>query len=100
MVDSACQLPTICTPIGMPSWLVPNRLDTPGKPVTLDGAVADMIPMMFTVWPLPLDPMIEQGKGSMGAFPWQLLMRYAFRISFLNHLKNHLFDSTPIGSLQ
>jgi TetR/AcrR family transcriptional regulator, transcriptional repressor for nem operon len=39
-VDSASQLPTSCTLIGSPSLLVPNRIDRPGKPVTLSGTVA------------------------------------------------------------
>jgi hypothetical protein len=34
-VDSANQEETICTPIGRPSWLVPNRIDRAGMPVRL-----------------------------------------------------------------
>src|ERR1700721_2376153 len=26
-------------------------METPGRPVTLNGVVADMMPMTFTVWP-------------------------------------------------
>ena len=40
MVDSASQLDTSCTLSGSPSWLVPNRIDKPGSPVTFSGTVA------------------------------------------------------------
>jgi hypothetical protein len=30
-----------CTPIGSPPWLVPNLIDKPGSPVTLNGAAAE-----------------------------------------------------------
>lgn len=46
------------------------------------------------VWPiensgvLPLESMIEQGNASMWTFPWRLLVRYAFKISFSIILKS------------
>ena len=40
MVDSASQLPTIWTLIGIPSLPVPNLIEMPGSPVTLSGTVA------------------------------------------------------------
>ena len=39
MVDSACQLDTNCTLIGMPSALVPNLIVRPGSPVMFKGTV-------------------------------------------------------------
>ena len=38
-VTSASQVDTSCTPIGMPSRLLPNRIDMPGKPVRFSGTV-------------------------------------------------------------
>jgi hypothetical protein len=77
-VDSACQQPTIWTPIGIPSWLVPNRMETPGKPVTLNGVVA--IPMTFTVWPLISNsacPCLKDGVGNTGVSKISYFRKYS-----------------------
>jgi hypothetical protein len=39
LVDSACQLPVICTFIGNLSLLVPNRIARPSRRAMLSGAV-------------------------------------------------------------
>jgi len=79
-VDSACQLPTIWTPIGIPSWLVPNRMETPGRPVTVRGMVADMMPMAFTVWPSisnSVCPCLNDGVGRTGVSNTSYFWKYS-----------------------
>lgn len=71
MVDSASQLPTNWTLMGMPSWLVPNRIEMPGKPVRLPSQpeVGPSTTKGFAKLRTSSTPFPMQRKRSTGAFP-------------------------------
>lgn len=84
VVDSANQEETICTPIGRPSWLVLNRIDSAGIPVRLNGDVALITWKGETVTPSTtrsLRPCLVAGNGVTGHSSTSYRWKYSAKLS-------------------